>query len=181
MTEPKGDEYNSCPPELIRVGYVGGAHGVHGAIRVRLDNPKSVLLQSVKRLTLVQGGQTAEHRVMAVQFAGQGTFKVALDGMFSAEDAAALRGAIVMVATAALPATSPREFYYFETVGCRVITTAGAPVGIVEEVFSTGANDVLVVRHCSVEHLVPVIDEIVKEIDLPGRRIIIEAVPGLLE
>ncbi|MBV8771095.1 MAG: 16S rRNA processing protein RimM [Deltaproteobacteria bacterium] len=179
MTEPKGDEYN--PPELIRVGYVAGAHGVHGAIRVRLDNPKSVLMQSVRHLSLVRGGQTTEYRVIAVQFAGQGTFKIALDGVASAQDAASLRGAIIMVATAALPPTSPREFYYFETVGCRVVTTAGAPVGIVEEVFSTGANDVWVVRDRSLEHLVPVIEGIVKEIDLPGRQIIIEAVPGLLE
>jgi 16S rRNA processing protein RimM len=166
---------------LIRVGYVAGAHGVHGAIRVRLDNPDSALLQSVERLTLVHERETAEYRLAGVQSAGRGTFKITLDGVRTAEAAAALRGAIAMVATSELPPITSREFYYFETIGCRVITTAGAYVGVVEEVFATGANDVWVVRERSAEHLVPVIEEIVKEIDVPGRRIIIEAVPGLLD
>jgi 16S rRNA processing protein RimM len=181
MAGNKGGGYNRFPPELIRVGYVGGAHGLRGAIRLRLDNPDSVLLRSVKQLTLVRGRQTDEYHMTAAQSVGQGTFKITLNGVTNAEDADALRGAIAMVATAALPSTTPREFYYFETIGCRVVTTAGVPIGMVEEVFSTGANDVWVVRDCSVEHLVPVIEEIVKEIDLPGRRIIINVVPGLLE
>ena len=181
MAATNGDEYNRFPPELIRVGYVSGAHGVRGAIRIRLDNPGSLLLTSLERLTLVLGRLSTEYRVMAAQRSGHGTFKVTLAGVNSAEDATALRGAIAMVATAALPPTTPREFYYFETLGCRVVTTAGAVVGIVEEVFSTGANDVLIVRDRSVEYLVPVIEEIVKEIDLPERQIIINAVPGLLE
>jgi 16S rRNA processing protein RimM len=180
MAETKGAECNRFLPELIRIGYVSGAHGLRGAIRVRLDNPDSVLLLSVERLTVVLGRQSAEYRVIGARSSGRGTFKVTLAGM-TAEGAAGLRGAIAMVPSAALPPTTPREFYYFETVGCRVLTTTGMLVGIVEEVFSTGANDVWVVRDRSVEHLVPVIEEIVQQIDLSARRIIIKAVPGLLE
>jgi 16S rRNA processing protein RimM len=181
MAETKGDEKNRFAPELIRIGYVAGAHGVRGAIRVRLDNPDSSLLQSVEQLTMVREREIAKYRVAGARSAGQGTFKVTVEGMTTAEEASALRGAIVMVAKAALPPTTSRQFYYFEMIGCRVVTTAGAPVGIVKEVFSTGANDVWLVRHRSAEHLVPVIEEIVKEIDLSGRCVVIEAVPGLLE
>ena len=93
----------------------------------------------------------------------------------------ALRGAIVMVAAAALPPAAPSEFYYFQALGCEIVTTTGLPVGTIEEVFSNGANEVWVVRDRSSEHLVPVIEDIVKSIDLAARRIIIEAVPGLLD
>src|SRR5205809_6857635 len=109
MAGTKGDGHNRCAPELIRLGYVAGAHGVHGAIRIRLDNPDSALLQSVKRLTLVQERETAEYRVARVQSAGQGSFKVILDDVTTAEHATALRGAIAMVAMTALPPTSSRE------------------------------------------------------------------------
>ncbi len=86
-----------------------------------------------------------------------------------------------MVAAAALPQTAPGEFYYFQAVGCEIVTTTGLSVGIIAEVFSNGANDVWVVRDRSAEHLVPVIEDIVKGIDLAARLVVIEAVPGLLD
>jgi 16S rRNA processing protein RimM len=180
MARTKGAEPNRSDPELIRVGYVAGAHGVRGAIRVKLENPDSVLLRCIDRLTLAKAGENVEYRVSSVQSAGQGTFKVTLSEV-TAGQAEALRGAIVMVAAAALPPTTSREFYYFQAVGCEVLTTTGVSVGTIEEVFFTAANDVWVVRDHSAEHLVPVIEDIVKEIDLTGRRVIIEAVPGLLD
>lgn len=181
MARPNDDQRNRSVPELIRVGYISGPHGVRGALRVRLDNPKSALLRWVQRLTLAREGESAEYPVTSVQSAGQGTFKVTLDGVTSADHAAALRGAVVMVAAAALPPTGSSEFYYFQAVGCEIVTTTGLPIGIIEEVFCNGANDVWVVRDRWAEYLVPVIADIVKAIDLAARRIVIEPVPGLLD
>ena len=52
---------------------------------------------------------------------------------------------------------------------------------MIQEVIATGANDVWVVRDGDLEVLVPVIDNVVKSIDLGARRMVIEAVPGLLD
>jgi 16S rRNA processing protein RimM len=172
---------NRSAPDLIRIGYVNGAHGLRGALRVKLDNPDSVLIRSARRLTLARDGESVEYPVSGAQAAGRGAFKVTFDGINSVGQAAALRGAIVMAAVAELPPAAAREFYYFEMLGCEIITTAGRVVGVIEQVFSNGANDVWVVRDRSVEHLVPVIEDVVKSIDRNARRVIIEAVPGLLD
>jgi 16S rRNA processing protein RimM len=169
------------PTELIRVGYVAGAHGLRGALRVRLDNPDSILLRGVPRLTLVRSCQSIEYAVASVQAAGHGTAKIIVDGIADANQALALRGAIVMVSVAALPPAAPGEFYYFQALGCEIVTTTGLMVGTIEEVFSNGANEVWVVRGSGAEHLVPVIEDVVKSIDWAARRIIIEAIPGLLD
>jgi 16S rRNA processing protein RimM len=166
---------------LIRVGYISGAHGLRGAVRVRLDNPESDLLLRMPQLTLVRGAESVEYPIRKVQAGGGGVFRLTLEGVGSADQAAALRGATVMVATAALAPIAAREFYYFQMIGCEIVTTAGVAVGTIEEVFSNGANDVWVVRDRSTEYLVPVIEDIVKTIDLAARQVIIEAVPGLLE
>lgn len=179
--KPKATDRSRTAPELIRVGYVTGAHGVRGAIRIKLENRDSVLLRSVDRLTFVREGEPTEYSVTSAQPAGRGAFKVILKDLTSAASATALRGAIVMVAAAALPPATGREFYYFQALGCEVITSAGVLVGTIEEVFSTGANDVWVVRNRSAEHLLPVIEDVVKDIDWAGRRVIIEAVRGLLD
>ena len=180
MARANRDKSNHAAPRLIRVGYVSGTHGLRGALRVRLDNPDSLLLRCVQRLTLVRDGESVEYRILGAQPAGRGTSKLTLDGVNDVAKAVALRGAIVMVAVAALPPAAPSEFYYFQAIGCEIMTTTGLPVGIIEEVFSNGANDIWVVRDRSAEHLVPVIEDIVKGIDWDTRRVIIEAVPGLL-
>jgi 16S rRNA processing protein RimM len=180
MVQTKDDR--SYPsPDLVRIGYVSGLHGLRGAVRLKLDNPDSALLLSVRRVTLSRQGLSTEFQVTMARPAGQGTFKVSLDGITSVALARALRGAIVMVPVVLLPPTAPREFYYYEALGCDVVTTTGLPVGVIAEVFSNGANDVWVVRSSANEHLVPVIDDIVKEVDFSARRVVIQAVPGLLD
>lgn len=119
--------------------------------------------------------------MISAQPAGRGTFKVTLQNIGSEAEATAMRGAIVMVAAAALAPALGREFYYFQALGCEVLTSGGVSVGTIKEVFSNGANDVWVVRNGSSEHLVPVIEDVVKRTDWAGRRVIIEAVPGLLD
>jgi 16S rRNA processing protein RimM len=180
MSDTKG-EAGPFPRELIRIGYVLGAHGVRGAIRIKLDNPASTALCSARRLLISQNHQVTEYNLISSRAAGRGTFKVHVHGVSTAQEAAALRGAIVLVRTDQLPAKGAREFYYFETIGCHVVTTSGVNVGQVEDIFSTAASDILVVRDCSTEHLVPVVEPIVREVDVLRRRIVIEAVPGLLD
>jgi 16S rRNA processing protein RimM len=176
-----GEADNYSAPGLIRIGCVSGAHGLRGAIRVRLDNPDSSLLQRVDRVTLAQQGKPAEYRLAGVQATSEGRYKVKLDGVTDADHAGRLRGASVMVAVDVLPPTTAGEFYYFQAVGCGVVTTKGSAVGIIEEVFFNGANEVWVIRSPGAEHLVPVVEDIVKEIDLSARRVVIEPVPGLLD
>ena len=66
-----------------------------------------------------------------------------------------------------------------DVIGCEVFLTDGSRIGIIEEIIATGANDVFVVRGEGKEVLVPVIEDVVKEIDVAARRVVIEAVPGL--
>ncbi|HJU12317.1 MAG TPA: ribosome maturation factor RimM [Candidatus Binataceae bacterium] len=174
-------EHNQFAAELIRIGYVSGIHGVRGALRVKLDNPNSDLLSRVQQMILARAGQNIECKVTGVQRAGRETFKVQVRGITDAENAAAFGGAVVLVKSSSLPATTAREFYYFQAIGCRVVTTSGLAVGRIEEVFSNGANDVWVIRDNLAEYLVPVIEDIVKDIDWNARQVTIEAVPGLLD
>jgi 16S rRNA processing protein RimM len=67
-------------------------------------------------------------------------------------------------------------------VGCRLEGADGTVVGTVRGIWQTGAHDVLVVESdAGVERLVPAAEELLREVDLPGRRIVVEIPPGLLD
>lgn len=58
----------------------------------------------------------------------------------------------------------------------------GEELGTVHEVIETGANEVLVVaRPGKPEVLIPMIQDVVQEIDIANRRLIVHIIPGLLD
>lgn len=70
------------------------------------------------------------------------------------------------------------EFYYHDIIGCTVFN-AGEAVGRVIDIFETGANDIWVVKGDK-EYLIPYIEDVVKEVDVANKTIVIEAMDGLL-
>jgi 16S rRNA processing protein RimM len=76
----------------------------------------------------------------------------------------------------------PNEFYDHQLVGLDVIGPGGAYVGTVADVLHLPGQDVLAVRRPGgVEVLVPFVAAIVPEVDLPGRRVVLDPPPGLIE
>ena len=71
------------------------------------------------------------------------------------------------------------EFYYSDIIGCTVFNN-DTPIGRVINIFETGANDVWVVKGDK-EYLIPYIADVVKDIDVEGRRIQITPMEGLLD
>jgi len=122
-----------------------------------------------------------EYRVVGIAQLGHGTVRLMLEGITDANLAEALKGKNVFADERELPPPAEGEFYYRDAIGCEVFLTDGRRLGAIEEVIATGANDVFVVRDDGKEVLVPVIADVVKEIDVAGRRVVIEAVPGLLD
>jgi len=166
---------------MIRIGRIAGPHGLRGALRYKPDNPDSDSLSEIDCITIDLAGVRRDYRLVDIGRIGHGMLKLDLEGIADANDAEALKGGIVMVAAADLPPAKAQEFYYFEAIGCDVMLTDGSRIGALAEIFSNGAHDVMVVREGKREILVPVVDHIVKSIDLQARRIVIEPVPGLLD
>lgn len=106
---------------------------------------------------------------------------VRLQGVTSRAQAQALREAVVAVQEDLLPPLQEGEFYYYQVIGLRVLTTAGEEVGKIFQVFYSGGHDVWVVRQGKKEYMIPVTEDIVRTIDIPGRRAVIEPIQGLLE
>jgi 16S rRNA processing protein RimM len=166
---------------MLRVGRITGAHGLKGALRFRPDNPDSDTLEQVTRVFLETAGAAREFRVAGLSPLNATTRRLTLEGVADANTAESLKGAVVMLAAEDVPRARPGEFYYYEAIGCEVFLIDGSRLGTIEEVFFSGAHDIWVVRDGEREVLVPVIEDVVKAMDLAARRVVIEAIPGLLD
>ncbi len=73
------------------------------------------------------------------------------------------------------------EYYWFEIEGLQVYDEQGRYHGTITEIIQTGSNDVYVVRDEDRELLLPMIDSVVKSIDLKEQKLVFHIVEGLLE
>jgi len=107
---------------------------------------------------------------------------VTFDGVQSIEAAEALRGAALWIRERERAPLAPGRFYHSDLEGCQVETTAGAVVGHVARVDTSGGGvPLLVVEGPMGEVLVPLADAICRVIEPAARRIVIEPPEGLLE
>ncbi len=76
----------------------------------------------------------------------------------------------------------PKDTYFvYEIIGLEVYTEDNIFLGKVENIISTGSNDVYIVKKEDKEELfIPAIHEVVKNIDLEKKRITIDMVDGLI-
>ncbi len=163
----------------VIVGRITGPHGVRGEVRVapQTDFPERLL--ELAEVTLrMPGGQLSTLAVTGARpNVGKGTVLLALEGYASRTEAEALRGALVLVRAEESPVLPEGQYYEWQIVGLKVVTTEGRELGVVREVIHTGANDVYVTDVC----LLPAIDRVIKEVDLSAGRIVVEPLPGLLD
>ena len=153
-------------------------------MRYRPDYPESESIFSVERIFLgasEDGIDAREYGIIETAPHTRGTVRLMLEGIGEANLAQALIGKNVFAEESDLPPPEENEFYYRDVIGCEVLLTDGTRLGVVEDILATGANDVFVVRDGTKEVLVPSIEDVVKEIDVASKRVVIDPIAGLLD
>ena len=166
---------NGAEEELICVGHVLGAHGIKGWVRVYSNTSprENVVAYSPWR---VEVGD--ELKTLAVDGRAQGKNILArLEGIENRDQAEALTGCKLYISHQQLPRLEAGEYYWSDLIGMRVESLAAEPLGTIESMLETGADDVMVLKG-ERERLIPfVIDDIVREVDLEGRRLVVDWSP----
>ena len=104
-----------------------------------------------------------------------------LEGIESLDAAKELVGSRLFLPVAMLPKLKDNQFYYHEIIDYQVNDQVLGTLGTVKEVYSTGAQDVIIMIYQGVEVLIPLTDEIVPKVDKQNKVIITHLPDGLLE
>ena len=140
----------------VTIGKVGRPHGIDGAFFVEQPSEDKRWWQTGARF--LAGGTPVEvvaHRTSS----GRPVIKV---------EPTVVRGVLLEVDPADLPATGDDEYYAFELVGLRVVEETGRPLGTVEAVTPGVANDVL---ELDSGVLLPMVEDCIRVVDVARGRI----------
>jgi 16S rRNA processing protein RimM len=165
---------------LIPLGQLVNVHATRGELRMLPFNPHSTTLSAGATVVLRRRDDRQRWHIKAIR-PHKRFLLLTLEGCASMAAAEALVGYEVCVAEDDLPPAGPGEIYHYQLLGMTVVTTTGAELGVVGEVFATAGHDVCVVRSPDAEHLIPLTANIVKEVDRERLRLVIDPLPGLLD
>ena len=167
---------------LVAIGEIGRPHGVRGEVRVTplTDHPERFARLRECLLWDEARDRRLPCRIRTARAQGD-ALVVALAGYDSPEAVRALTGWLLAVPESEVLPAPEGHFYPWQLVGCRVLTEDGREIGSVLRIEGSGAQDLWFVGAAGREHLVPAVADIVREVDLDGRRIVIRPPEGLLE
>ena len=156
--------------ERVILGRIRGAHGVRGLLRVQPFTENRDTLLGFDDWMLGAEGEWRDVKLVSGHAHGS-ELLVKMAGVGDRDEAQQLRGSEIAVWRSQLPVLDEEEFYWSDLQGLKVITRDGFELGVVERVFATGANDVLVVSG-ERERLIPFLPgDVVMQVDLQAARI----------
>jgi len=169
------------PDDLVQVGYIAGAYGLRGGLRVTPFSTDADALLNVKTWWLDKPSLRAV-QVRSAKFHSGDVTATLLD--LSERDAAeALKGAKVQVSRADFPALPEDEYYWSDLIGLAVVNLQGEALGTVSDMMHNGAQSILRIDPVpdpadpaakAPERLVPFVDQFVRTVDLQGRLITLD-------
>ena len=182
-----GLESAPLPADAVEVGRILDAWGIKGWFKILPHSADPQALFSSKRWFLMPSEKGAKTFSGVAKLAIKEA-KVHSDGVVaSAHDvndrsaAEALRGARIFIARSSFPTAAQDEYYWVDLIGLSVVNREGVALGAVKELLATGAQTVLVMDHeqdgKTVELMIPFVGVYVDEVDLAGRRILVDWQP----
>ena len=184
MTEqrvPPSSETAAEPAARVCVAAVAGAHGVRGLVRLKPFTEVPEDCAAYGPLTSEDGSRTFEVELLGRHKA---LLLARIEGVADRNKAEALRGTRLYVDRSALPAPEDEdEFYYADLIGLAAVLRDGSVLGKVRAVFDFGSGDMLELDGTAGGKplLVPFTLEVVPEVDIAGRRVVVDPPPGLLD
>lgn len=166
-------------PVFVIVGKFRKPHGIRGEIRMSVLTDYPDLLAPGK--TIYAGPQQIRYTIKALRWHG-GDLLISLEELPDRTAVEIFRNVFVSMKSSDIPDLPEGEYYLHQLVGMDVVTDQDEVLGKLEEILITGANDVYLVRNpAGKELLLPVIDDVVREIDLEQGVIRVHLIAGLLD
>ncbi len=157
----------------IVIGRIVGHHGLKGWVKVEsFTRPRE---QIREYQTVLVGRRGAWKQVCIEEYRTQRrNLLIRLGECRSREEAEPVIGVDIAIEYGQLDELSEGEYYWIHLIGLSVVNLQGGELGTISRIIETGANDVVVVQSGQAEILVPWIPDVVRNVDLEEKLMVVD-------
>ncbi len=164
---------------LLEIGKIVNTHGLRGEVKVVpwTDTPDD--FETIEKVFVKIKREFKPLTVESVRYQ-KNNLIVKFKEFSDINDVEVFKGLTLYCDRDELGELPEGVYYIVDLIGLNVVTEDGESVGVIADVFNTGANDIYDVKREGKKNLLlPVIDEVVKEIDMEKRQVTVNIMEGL--
>ncbi|MBR3882801.1 MAG: 16S rRNA processing protein RimM [Clostridia bacterium] len=165
--------------KYLELGQIVNVKGLKGEVKVNSFTDDNTKFERIPNVFIKQKGNLKEYSIEKVGYSKNQVI-IKFKGVDTVEEAETLRNSYIVVDREIFGELPEGVYYIADLLGLDVYTEDGTLLGKVDDIFSTGANDVYVVKdELGKQRLLPGIDEVIKHIDIESGKIIVNLIEGL--
>lgn len=167
---------------MFEIGKVVNTHGVRGEVRVIRITDFEERFKPGSTVYLVKQGEPIRSLVITNHRKHKNFDLLQFEGLDNINDVIAFKEGMLKIKESQLTALPPGDYYHHEIIDSHMVTVTGEELGVITDILVPGANDVFVVKQPSgKEVLIPFIKDVVKEVNVSEKRVVVELMEGLLD
>jgi len=164
------------------IGVIGRTHGLNGAVVLQDTVGLSISFPPGAEVGIGFSREFTRAYVVRDFHAASREPRLSLKGIDTAEAATALVDQAVYVRAEAVQSGTSERYAIGDIEGCVVVTEDGIELGSITDVWLMPANDVWVATRADSSTIpLPVIDDVIRSVDLIAKRITVHLLPGLMD
>lgn len=166
--------------KYFEIGQIVNTSGLKGVIKVKPFTDDITKFNNFKTIYISVKKELKEFKIEQVRFSKNMVF-LKLQGIDTIEEAENYRNLYLKIKRNEDEKLEEGSYYIVDIIGCEVYTDEKKLLGKVDDVFSTGSNDVYVVKdELGKQILLPAIKDVIKNIDIKNKIITVHLLEGLL-
>lgn len=166
--------------EYIEIGQIVNTNGLKGVVKVNPFTDDISKFEELKYVYIQLKNELKKVKIEQVRY-NKNQVLLKLEGIDSIEEAEKYRNFYLKTEKESQEDLGEDTYYIVDLIGLDVYTAKNEYLGKIEDVFPTGSNDVYVVKdNLGKQILIPAIADVVKEVDLKNKKMIINLIPGLI-
>lgn len=166
--------------EYIEIGQIVNTNGLKGVVKVNPFTDDISKFEELKYIYIQLKSELKRVKIEQVRY-NKNQVLLKLEGIDSIEEAEKYRNFYLKIEKKSQEELGEDTYYIVDLIGIDVYSDNDEYLGKIEDVFPTGSNDVYVVKdNLGKQILVPAIAEVVKEVDLKNKKMVIKIIPGLI-
>lgn len=165
--------------EYLELGQIVNVKGLKGEVKLNSFAEDNEVFERLSKVFLKNKNEMIEKQIEKVGY-HKNQVILKFKDCNSIDEAEALRNAYLLVKRTDLGDLPEGIYYIADLIGLDVYTEEGEFLGKVDDIYSTGANDIYVVKNeMGKEKLLPGIDDVIKNIDIDAGKITVNLIEGL--
>ena len=170
--------------EYVRIARIVNTFGIKGELKIisETDFPDKRFAVG-NQVQLIKNQETVLVTIASCRL-NKGTYIIQFEEFNNINQVEGFKDGLIAINQDQQHELENHAFYYHQIIGLDVYTVDGEDFGVIKDIIELGSNDVWVVKRREAKKkdaLIPYIDDVVKEVNLSDKRVIVDLMEGLID